>query len=69
METGDSIARDGSEAKSQLEDFGIPGYRRVLVVPDADFEAIEVNDFAEQVDADISGEFYVATPTGVSDLL
>lgn len=69
VETGDSIKNNDSEAKSQIEDFSIPGYRRVLVVPDADFDAVHVDEFEEQLDTELDGEYYVATPEGVTDLL
>lgn len=69
VETGGAIDVNSAEAKSQLEDFSIPGYRRVLVVPDADFDAIHVDEFEEQLGEEIDGECYFATPSGVVDLL
>ena len=69
VETGDSIEANGSEAQSQLEDFSIPGYRRVLVVPDADFDTAHVDEFEDHLDEEIDGELYFATPSGVVDLL
>ena len=69
VETGDSIEDNSSAAKSQIEDFSVPSYRRVLVIPDADFNAVHVDEFEEHLDEEIDGEFYVATPEGVVDLL
>ena len=69
VETGDSIKESSSAAKSQIDDFSIPGYRRALVVPGADFDAVHVDEFEEHLDEEIDGEFYVATPEGVVDLL
>ena len=69
VETGDSIEANGSEAQSQLEDFSIPGYRRVLVVPDADFDTAHVDEFEDHLDEEIDGKLYFATPSGVVELL
>jgi hypothetical protein len=69
VETGDAIDGNSAEAKSQIEDFSIPGYRRVLVVPDADFDAVHVDEFEQQLGEEIDGECYFATPEGVTDLL
>ncbi|MDB2246070.1 MULTISPECIES: hypothetical protein [Halorubrum] len=69
VETGDSIKDSSSAAKSQIEDFSIPSYKRVLVVPGADFDAVHVDEFEEHLDEEIDGEFYFATPDGVTDLL
>ncbi|ELZ49043.1 hypothetical protein C463_00345 [Halorubrum californiense DSM 19288] len=69
VESGNSIEQNDSEAKSQIEDFSIPEYLRVLVVPDADFDAVHVAEFEEQLDTELDGEYYVATPQGVIDLL
>lgn len=69
VETGDAIENNGSEAKSQIDDFAISGYRRVLVVPGADFDAKHVNEFSDDLDDELSGNVYVATPSGVTDLL
>ena len=69
VETGDSIEANGSEAQSQLEDFSIPGYRRVLVVPGADFDTAHVDEFEDHLDEEIDGELYFATPSGVVELL
>lgn len=51
-----------------IENFAIPGYRGVLVVPDADFDTVHVDEFDEQLDIELNGEYYVATPEGVSVL-
>ncbi|TKX87627.1 hypothetical protein EXE43_02190 [Halorubrum sp. SS5] len=69
VETGDAIDGNSAEAKSQIEDFSIPGYRRVLVVPEADFDAVRGDKFEQQVGKEIDGECYFATPDGVVDLL
>lgn len=69
VETGDAIEQNGSEAKKQIDDFSIPGYRRALVVPDADFDAVHVEEFEDDLDVELSGDVYVATPSGVPDLL
>lgn len=69
VETGDSIESNSSEAKSQIDEFSIPSYRRVLVVPDADFDAVPVDEFEEHIGEEIDGECYFATPSGVVDLL
>ena len=39
------------------------------MIPDADFDAVHVDEFEEHLDEEIDGEFYVATPEGVVDLL
>lgn len=69
VETGGAIDVNSAEAKSQIEDFSIPGYRRVLVVPDADFDAAHVDEFEDQLGEEIDGELYFATPSGVVELL
>ena len=69
VETGDAIDGNSADAKSQIADFSIPGYRRVLVVPDADFDAVHVDEFEQQLGEEIDGECYFATPEGVTDLL
>lgn len=69
VETGDAIDQNGSEAKEQIDDFSISGYRRVLVVPEADFDAVHVEEFTDDLDVDLGGDVYVATPSGVTDLL
>lgn len=69
VETGSALEDNGSKAKSQMDDFSISGYRRVLVVPDADFDSKHVNEFSDDLDEQLSGNVYVATPSGVTDLL
>lgn len=69
VKTGNSIEKNGSEAKSQIDDFSTPSYRRVLVVPGVDFDAVHVDEFEEQIDEDIDGNVHVATLSGVIRLL
>lgn len=69
VETGDALENNGGEAKDQIDDFSISGYRRVLVVPGADFDSKHVKEFSEDLDEQLSGNVYLATPSGVTDLL
>jgi len=67
VETEDALENSPTEAKQQLQDFSKSGYRRVLVVPQAHSESAE--EFAEKVEDDLPGEYYLSTPKKVTQLL
>lgn len=69
VETADSLQNEPSDALSQMQDFSVSGYRRVLVVPDGKTDAEELETFVEQYDDQIPGKYYVATPDDVSKFL
>lgn len=64
VETEDTL--DG-EALDQLDEFRLQGYRRVLVVPDGNSEA--VSEFEADLDDEVPGVINVATPDTVTELL
>lgn len=41
----------------------------MIVVPEADFDAVHIDKFESELDDDLDGDIYVATPSGVTDLL
>ncbi|MFY4814887.1 hypothetical protein ACOJIV_19655 [Haloarcula sp. AONF1] len=66
VETGDSLRNAGDEARAQLQAFGSPGYRRVLVVPE-DASGLAKNAIQDWPIDDET--IYVANPSTVSDAL
>lgn len=67
VETDGSIDASATEAKRQLEAFATRGYKNVLVVPDAQTQA--VREFEERLNKELRGTIYVETPTSVVNLL
>jgi hypothetical protein len=67
VETKDSLTNSASEAKQQLQDFSKSGYRRILVVPKEDSD--KAKEFADNIEDDLSGEYYLSTPKKVTELL
>lgn len=47
VETTDSLENSRSDARSQLEDFSTPGYRRMLVVPPSEEDTEVVEEFLD----------------------
>jgi hypothetical protein len=64
VETEDTL---DDEAISQLDEFRLRGYRRVLVAPNGDSET--VSEFEQRLNDEIPGRITVATPQTVTDLL
>lgn len=64
VETEDTLDDD---ALSQLNEFRLQGYRRVLVVPNGDSET--VSKFERRLNDEIPGKITVATPEKVPELL
>jgi len=60
VETSESLNGD---AKEQLEEFRLQGYKRVLVVPSS------ATDDAEAFAGDLKGEITVTTPSDVEELV
>lgn len=67
VETDASIDNAPTEAESQLAEFGLAGYRSVLVVPSTDSDA--VSDFEQRINDNLDGHVYVETPSSVTRLL
>jgi len=64
VETEDTL---DDEAISQLDEFRLRGYRRVLVVPNGDSET--VSEFEQRLNEEIPGKITVATPGTAANLL
>lgn len=69
VETADSLAENGHDAKSQLEDFSKSGYRRVLVVQQGKSDVEAVRAFLDEIEDDLDGKMHVANPETVPKLL
>lgn len=67
VETADSLENSPAEAKEQLIDFSKRGYRRILVVPKQHEDA--AREFADKIEDDLPGEYYLAAPGTVANLL
>lgn len=69
VETADSLADNGADAKSQLDDFSKPGYRRVLVFQKGKSDVEAVRAFLDEIEDELDGQMHVAHPETVPNLL